>query len=79
MKCAKIIKSNVITKSFTYDYLDQSVISDMFLIVFVFELYKKEDNMDKFEAAKERFAYLLEEQYKRVERMKNEADFVDYT
>ena len=28
--------------------------------------------MDKFEMAKEKFAALLEEQYKRVERMKND-------
>ncbi|MBE6008369.1 MAG: isocitrate/isopropylmalate dehydrogenase family protein [Lachnospiraceae bacterium] len=35
--------------------------------------------MDKFEAAKERFAILLEEQYRRVERMKNDREAVDYS
>lgn len=34
--------------------------------------------MDKFEAAKEKFAALLEEQYKRVEKMKKDSAPVDY-
>ena len=36
-------------------------------------------NREKIEAAKEKFGALLEEQLARVERMKNEADFVDYS
>lgn len=36
-------------------------------------------NREKIEAAKEKFAVLLEEQLARVEKMKNEADFVDYS
>lgn len=36
-------------------------------------------NKEKIEAAKERFGALLEEQLARVEKMKNEADFVDYS
>jgi len=36
-------------------------------------------NKEKIEAAKERFGSLLEEQLARVEKMKNEADFVDYS
>ena len=35
-------------------------------------------NREKIEAAKEKFGALLEEQLARVERMKNEADFVNY-
>ena len=36
-------------------------------------------NREKIEAAKEKFGILLEEQLARVEKMKNEADFVDYS
>ena len=36
-------------------------------------------NKEKIEAAKEKFGLLLEEQLSRVERMKSEADFVDYS
>lgn len=36
-------------------------------------------NKEKIEAAKEKFGILLEEQLARVERMKNEADFIDYS
>lgn len=36
-------------------------------------------NKEKIEAAKEKFGILLEEQLARVERMKNEPDFIDYS
>ena len=36
-------------------------------------------NREKIEAAKEKFGILLEEQLARVEKMKNEAGFVDYS
>ena len=36
-------------------------------------------NKEKIEAAKEKFGALLEEQLERVERMKNEADFINYS
>ena len=36
-------------------------------------------NKEKIEAAKEKFGILLEEQLVRVERMKNEPDFIDYS
>ena len=36
-------------------------------------------NLEKIEAAKEKFGQLLAEQLERVERMKNEADFTDYS